>query len=547
MNEASGFLESLGRILKQGPRLKSRGPRRRVAPEKKIFSRWDIYSYVILAVVLLFQVASWFKMPMFLDCYYHLSVMRGFNDAGGWVGTAFWEDAPVGRPHLYPPFFHLLELLFFKAGLGPIAIARLFDILIYPLFLFAVWHVLKNLYSLRLAFFSLFLLTSSYTLYLALLNNTPFTLAFIFGFLSYYSFVKSRYLASLLWLALSFYTHSLMPWLIVLAILLDCFFHAQERKYFFRVWLGALLLASPLLVHQLKFLNFVRTFRAVEFYYAELDPLLYLLALGGGILVVKSRRPATFFLALTLSLSLLLFTHRNRFLSGHGLIPLSLLAAVCLDEVWERLTRQGRLIFKVIFLSVLLFMFQLFTPLVCFTPLKKGPQLLTTTWLGEQTGLSTYFTSSKEKSVYYPKFMNEIVRLVREKTSEDDILFSNFSYAGGMVAVLSHRATSTAMLAEVRPFRPFDRIAFARFIVWFKDPEGGFSPYLAQAIEKYKLKKIGETELIYLYENEQSRFKRNVVASRLPLGLCFVFLFSAFAGIALDSFGVRGISKKKLT
>ena len=512
--------------------------------KKNPISRWRVYSYVILAVVLLFQLSSWFKLPMFLDCYYHLSVMRGFNDAGGWVGTAFWENAPIGRPHLYPPLYHFVELLFFKAGLNPISIARLFDCLIYPLFLFVVWHVLKNLYSLRLAFFSLFFLVSSYTLYLALLNNTPFSLAFIFGFLAFYNLKKSKVVASTLWLALSFYTHSLMPWLVVLALFLDSFFDVGRRKYCLSVCCGALLLASPLLIHQFKYLSFLRSFRAMEFYYAELNPLLYLLALGGCFLVIRKRKPALFFVTLALAMALLLFTHRDRFLSGQGLIPLSLLAAVCADQIWEQLSRRASLFLKALFLVTLLFLFQLFTPLVCFTPFKKGPQLLTDAWFGEQIGLSTYFTSSKAKSVYYPKFMNEAVRFVQEKTGEDDILFSNFSYAGGMVALLSHRATSTAMLAEVRSFHPFDEIAFARFILWFKEPEGGFPLYLTQAIEKYKLKKIGETKLVYFYENEKCLFKRKTVTSRLSLGVCFFFLFLAFAGIIFDTLDVGKYRKK---
>jgi hypothetical protein len=100
------------------------------------------------------------------------------------------------------------------------------------------------------------------------------------------------------------------------------------------------------------------------------------------------------------------------------------------------------------------------------------------------------------------------------------------------------------MLAEVRPFYPFDEISSARFILWFKDPEGGFPLYLTQAIEKYKLKKIGETELVYFYENEKCFFKRKVVASSLPMSACFFFFFLAFAGIILDTLGVQKYGKK---
>lgn len=501
---------------------------------KRSLSRWDIYAYCILGVILLFQVTNWFKMPLFMDCYYHLSVMRGFDDAGGWVGRAFWENAPVGRPHLYPPLFHLLEWTLFKTGLGPITIARLCDVSIYPLLLFVVWSTVKNVYSSRLAFFGLFLLSSSYTLYLAILNNTPFSLAFIFGILAFYSFKRSKYLATLLWLVLSFYTHSLMSWLAVLALFMDTLLRAQERRHFLKIFLAAVALASPLFIHQLRFLSFVKFFRTNEFYFAELDLPVYLLALAGDFLVIKNRRSYSFFIALSASMAVLLWTNRDRFLSGQGLIPLMLLAAVAMDVVWEGLDKQGKMSLRVAFFAAAILVFHFFTPLVCFTPLKRGPNIIMTSWLRNQIGWGSAFTSSKEKTLYYPKFIQEIVRLIKQKTGQDDIIFSNYNYVGGMVAVLSHRATSDAMLPEIKPFQSFDEIGCARCILWFKSPEEQFPQILTQLIDKYNLKKVGETELAFIYENEKTPFKRRVLPARAPFGACFFLLFLAAGGIWFD-------------
>src|SRR5512136_318206 len=94
--------------------------------KKLSISHWDFYSCVIFFIAIFFQVLQWPRLPLFIDCYYHLSVAQGFSDAGGWVGRAFWEYAPYGRPHLYPPFFHILELFLYKSGLDFITIARFF-------------------------------------------------------------------------------------------------------------------------------------------------------------------------------------------------------------------------------------------------------------------------------------------------------------------------------------------------------------------------------------------------------------------------------------
>ena len=99
------------------------------------WSRWDVYTWLMVFVALIFQISRLPALPIFMDCYYHLAVMRGFQEAGGWVGHAFWEYVPSGRPHLYPPFFHILEMGVSALGIGPIDVARFFQFLIYPLFL----------------------------------------------------------------------------------------------------------------------------------------------------------------------------------------------------------------------------------------------------------------------------------------------------------------------------------------------------------------------------------------------------------------------------
>ena len=96
-----------------------------------------------------------------------------------------------------------------------------------------------------------------------------------------------------------------------------------------------------------------------------------------------------------------------------------------------------------------------------------------------------------------------------------------------MLSVLAHRATSFAMLAEVKPFKDFDKIAASRMIVWFKEPEGSFPDILVTLVNRYGLEKIGETELVYLYLNRQAALKKVTLHSPIPLGFCLSILFFA--------------------
>lgn len=249
-----------------------------------ILSRWDLYAICIFLFVLVLQVLNWPNFPLFLDCYYHLSVMRGFSDAGGWVGVSFWEYAPFGRPHLYPPLFHILELAVFKLGFSPITVARLFDFLIYPFFIFVNWRILRGLFSKELAFFNLILLISSYPFYLAIVNNIPFTLALLFGLASFHLLHKDKFFGSVLCLALSFYTHTMMAWIVFSAILLYGFLNPRIRKPAFWVCLAACALAAPFLYHQASYYLFLHQMRLVEFFFFSAHPILFILAIFGFII-----------------------------------------------------------------------------------------------------------------------------------------------------------------------------------------------------------------------------------------------------------------------
>src|SRR3989338_429453 len=114
---------------------------------------WDLYSLAALALFCFFQAMQWPLLPKFLDIYYHLFVMKSFHEAGGYVMTSFWEYAPIGRPHLYPPLLHLGMLGLYELGLKEIQIARLVDCALYPSLLIVQWLVLRRLFNPRTAFF----------------------------------------------------------------------------------------------------------------------------------------------------------------------------------------------------------------------------------------------------------------------------------------------------------------------------------------------------------------------------------------------------------
>jgi hypothetical protein len=114
-----------------------------------------------------------------------------------------------------------------------------------------------------------------------------------------------------------------------------------------------------------------------------------------------------------------------------------------------------------------------------------------------------------------------------------------------MVAVLSHRATSSAMLAEVRPFRDFDPMAYAHTVLWFKDLDEEGLRYLSLAAARYGLQVAGETEIAYLLVNPFATSQERVLPATVPFWACVAFLALALAGFFVpeEKVGLFGIKK----
>src|SRR6185436_3212168 len=93
---------------------------------------WDRASWCLIALHTVLLLSWWPLLPWFVDLYYHMNVLEGFRQAGGVALHDFWEFAPAGRPHLYPPALHVALLSFDWLPMGVITRARLASVLPYP-------------------------------------------------------------------------------------------------------------------------------------------------------------------------------------------------------------------------------------------------------------------------------------------------------------------------------------------------------------------------------------------------------------------------------
>lgn len=256
--------------------------------------RWDFYSSALIFLFVVIILFRWTYPPTFIDVYYHLSTMLGFNISEGFSPRAFWEYAPVGRAQLYPPLLHFIMLAFYKLGLPAIKVAKLMEFLMYPALLITLWLLIKKIFSRRLAFFAVLIAVSSYPFYLSTVDFLASSLAVIFGLLAFLSLERRRLLAAILLLTLAFYSHSSTSFYLVLSFILYGFFNRQGLKSVLTMIIGAVILASPLFIYQFNLRHYISFRPVAENFPLEINFLVCFLALIDLFFLLKKTKDIFF-------------------------------------------------------------------------------------------------------------------------------------------------------------------------------------------------------------------------------------------------------------
>ena len=482
--------------------------------------KWTVYSALIILLSLFLLIQRWPLLPNFLDIYYHLSVAQGFDRAGGLVTHAFWEYAPAGRPHLYPPLFHLIILAFIRSGFQGLFIARLLSVLIFPSFLYVLWLFSASIFNRRTAFFAVLISVSLYSLFLSVLTFMPVTIAVMMGLLSFWAAHKNKFISASVFLALSFYTHAQFPWVIAISMLAYAALAGQKRAIYPRVVAMAVALALPMILYLVANRSHYQIRPAPEKFILEIN-----LALILALVALREvfRKKEVYYYPLILSLSALPFAliYPYRYVSGQGLIGLILLSAIASNRILDA-SKDGYKIFIISLIGLLIIL----SPAILIAP---GGHVIF------EASNSTYSNLiSPKKDVarpneysVYSKFIAELVDITRKNTGRDDIVFVNGEFADTIIASLSKRSSSRGMLLEITPLEEKSDIVDAKLIIWLKTVDGKADPIMPGVVNRYSLQRVAETEMAYVYRNANSPGRAMVVKAVIS----GAFMLVIFAGI----------------
>lgn len=489
---------------------------------------WYFYSKCIIIGYLFLQALHWPLFPLYMDIHYHLLTAWGFIKSGGYTGWDFWQYAPYGRQHIYPPIFHLILAFFMKLGMDKIVLAKCLEVILPVLFMWVAWYFIKRNYSKQLGFFFLIALGSSFSLHLSLINHLPATVALIFGILSLDQLFKKRLLRSSLLLTLGFYTHIGVPGFFAVAFILFAFLNREYKKISIICVLVTIALSTPIFLKQLMSLKYVTVIDLKEKYFCEFKTADYILAVIGFILSYKASGKYRIFPALFLS-SIVFLKYPYRLFSAEGYLSIIFLSAISLDGLYQRLLENKKRYVGYLLIAIMVFL-SLFSPTVLTKKDNNIPEVSFNIYIFDSVILNMLFPDRNKRfnssTLWFPDIYLPASALIRQNSEADDIIYCKLANVNVALAGISNRVSANGLFPEIGPLHKFDPISVSKIFV---APKSDDPQELKYIVNKYNLVKIGEDNLFVIYSNPYPYGKANIRKASVSFGMILligvVFLF----------------------
>ncbi|MEI6083972.1 MAG: hypothetical protein WCS70_06690 [Verrucomicrobiota bacterium] len=390
---------------------------------------WASMGIVVGFFGLLFHLRA--QLPVFSDSWYHLSVIRAFAERG-FTGEAWWEFAPVGRPHLYAPLFHLVNLGVMRVtGCELLDLARFDGVVTFPALLLAGWASARCWFGVRAAFVTVLLMALNIALlFPCSLIMMPGTWALMMWPFVLMLVLRDRWLGAGILLAVLGYTHFGMVMVAALSVAI-----LWRRAAVLCLVVGAVLY-SPWLVHLYRHREFLHSGVANLPVFV---PALTVVAAGLGVvaLVRKPEPGAWAVVAMMVASCVFLFTLRERFWTYGGFLW-AVLGGYGVQRCAGKHFRVTVAVLAVSAATMTPFLcpmqMEFAIPVPARLPMMGTPLLTLAKWPEQQV---------------VPEDMMALAKWVREKTGQNEVLLTEDRLLGECLFALTGRQTSCGLWGEV--------------------------------------------------------------------------------------------------
>jgi hypothetical protein len=215
---------------------------------------------IILFIFLSFLVNADKFQPFDDDGWYHMAVARKIIELGKIPLWDTWEFQPVGRPHLYPPLLHILIAFFSKDAEHVIEGAKVLQIILYPAALLTSWYFARLLFSSKVAFIALIILSMDATFLMIFIGIMPSSLVNLLFPLLLLAFLSKRLGWSVFFMVLCLYSHLSFPFLLLVCLLVLSYKYRTYFSFYRKFVILSLIFYLPWALRVLLFRDFLRSF-----------------------------------------------------------------------------------------------------------------------------------------------------------------------------------------------------------------------------------------------------------------------------------------------
>lgn len=382
------------------------------------------------------------------DHFYHMAVAQKILERGTIPLWDDWEFAPMGRPHLYPPLLHLLIAFFAGQPDDILSGFSTIQMLLYPSTLLAYSLLFRTLLSPEHAFLSLLVLSMEFVFTLGCLMGLPASIVNLMWPFILMALLKQRTYLALFLLAAAFYTHTGMPVLVSLSLLVLGIWKREYLKRVIAIVTGAVLLASPWLVRYVAFSDWMQSGGAQGFSLSSIvarllwlqivNPLFLVLAVWGWFRL----KPCPVFKSQAVGFLPMLTQYGGRYFM-HGAPFLSPFVSIHFVRFLQGTVTRRRAV---------CFILATLIPLPCINFMGPNDSIQIHPFPGITAAhVSIFYTLNRQRKDRSETTL--LIETIKKTTALDDIIHlpdeGNYHF-GDFITVMTSRRTDTGGWGEVR-------------------------------------------------------------------------------------------------
>jgi len=284
------------------------------------------------------------------DWSYHLMIARMFVEHKTFLWD-YYEFAPIGRPHLYPPFLHLLFAATNILGMGWVTIQKFYGILIYPVSLLSTFFVSRDLFGKKVGLLSVVILSASYNYWWWQISIAPTSLIFALFPLAMWAVYRKKTVLSIALLSIFLWTH-FSSFLVALAIGIFGVLKRDYLKYSLKIIIISLITFSPWAVHVLLNRDWIHGNWSSFANMPTIGIITMLFAILGVYFLAKRRDTKDILLLATVPSTLLIGALYGFRFFMHAPVILAIIMAVGAYEVSKRIDKNAFYVFLIAFLVI---------------------------------------------------------------------------------------------------------------------------------------------------------------------------------------------------